>query len=89
MELYKLDTGIWYTTSASFSSDKEAWEELRKILPNKFATLYKQITIKLPIINEVDYTKNYIAKYGKSDKIDKHSYWVAILRGITDSEYDL
>ena len=59
---YRISTGLWDTDIKSFSSDKAAWEALRKILPNKFATLYRYD--KIPILDRDTYVKEYTSKYG-------------------------
>ena len=52
MAKYKLSTGLWTTGSYDFNSDKEAWEELRIKLPNKYATLYKILMLKYLLITK-------------------------------------
>ena len=103
MAKYKLFTGLWETPLEEFNSDKEAWNGLRKMLPNKYACLYKIISIKVPINNEAEYVEKYNAKYGPKpigygpkgaklmhvgEKYMESTVKIPILEGITSDEYN-
>ena len=101
MKRYKLDTGLWEVKEKpEFDNDKDAWEYLRKKLLGKFATLYREETVIVKCNNEAKYLASYNAKwgpkpigYGREDaKIltaenNTYTYWVPVLSGITDDEY--
>lgn len=91
---YKLDTGLWAVNEyPEFSSDKEAWENLRLLLPNKYATLYKEVEVNVNINNKKSYIERFNEKYTLSkidgDKPHTHKMWVPIMDGITSDEYKL
>lgn len=74
-----------------FESDKEAWESLRKMLPCKFATLYRREAMSVPINNAKHVREKFNAKYSdplESDTVSRE-YWIPVIFGITDDEYDL
>lgn len=101
MDEYKLSTGLWTTRVLCFDSDKEAWEELRTHLHNKFATLYKKVKVSVPINNEEEYVSSYNAKYGPKPigygpvnaelkevgKPSMYNVWMPVLEGITSHSY--
>lgn len=87
---YKLSTGLWEVKKQPmFSNDKDAWEYLRKLLPNKYARLYRQEAVNVPIVNRAQYVKKYNAKYTtqKIGKENKQIYWLPVLDGITSHCY--
>lgn len=86
---YKLDSGLWCTRVKEFKNDQEAWDTLRLLLPNKYVTMFKLVTIELPILNRSTYIKKWNSKY-TSQKIGKHNYrqyWQPIMEGITSHKY--
>lgn len=90
---YKLSTGLWTVTEyPEFNSDKEAWNTMRLLLPNKYATLYKEIEVNVAINNKKEYIKRYNEKY--TDKLDGNkphtsTIWIPIIDGLTNDEYTL
>lgn len=103
MSKYKLSTGLWTVKETpEFNSDEEAWEYLRLILPNKFATLYKEVEVKLPYNNEEEYIKIHNAKYGPKPIGMGPDYaellvpggrtskvWMPVLEGLTNDKYNV
>jgi len=101
MSVYKLSTGLWTTKLYDFNSDKDAWEELRTHLPNKFATLYKEVEVAVTNNNEEEYVPTYNSKYGPKPigyggedaelkeigTPSTHSIWMPVLEGITSHGY--
>jgi hypothetical protein len=74
-----------------FESDKDAWESLRKKLPSKFATLYRNETVSAPINNAKHVVEKHNAKYSEpleGDTVDI-DYWLPVMFGITDDEYNV
>ena len=74
-----------------FESDKDAWESLRKELPGKFATLYRRETASALINNAEHVIEKYNDKYSehlKGDTVDI-DYWIPVMFGITDDEYNV
>lgn len=87
MSLYKLNTGLWTTKEEEFDSDSEAWETLRKSLPDKWAGLYKlQTTGK--IVNHKSAKKRFDAKYRLQKIEDNIKTWVVVLFGSTNDNID-
>lgn len=88
---YKLCTGLSEVKEQpSFATDKQAWEYLRKKYPtSKYATLYRQEVVDVPIVNRSQYVKKYNAKYTlqKIGKYNKQVYWIPVLDGITSHSY--
>jgi len=104
MAKYKLSTGLaTVRENPEFETDKEAWEYLRLILPNKYATLYKEIEVEIAHNNEVEYVPIWNSKYGPKplgygmdSTIPKQigvsakaKVWIPIIEGITDHEYKI
>ena len=91
---YYLDTGLRETKERPyFSSDKDAWENLRPIIPNAYATLYRADLVEVKINNKEAYIESHNAKY-TSQKIDSnqpnlYTVWVPVMQGITSHEYNV
>lgn len=66
MDKYFMTSGLWTTEIYEFSSDEEAWNELRQILPNKFVTLKKCCKIPCALVNPKNYIEHFNEKYAKS-----------------------
>ena len=68
MSKYYLDSGLRYTATKEFKSDKEAWEQLRKLFGSKnvYVTLYKYMDI--PINKPEFYVKSWNDVYSKKIK---------------------
>ena len=47
MSKYYISTVLWTTDIKEFADDRTAWEELRKLLPHKFATLLKEKEVEV------------------------------------------
>lgn len=88
---YKLSTGLAEVIEQpKWKSDKAAWEYLRKkFKTSKYATLYRQELIVVPIVNLDEYVERFNAKYTtqKIGKTYNDTYWVPVLRGITSHSY--
>lgn len=103
MSKYYISTGLWTTDIKEFADDRTAWEELRKLLPHKFATLLKEKEIEVPVNNEASYVEAYNSKYGprpygygeddaklmKVGEKNIHTIFVPVLEGITDDKYNV
>lgn len=103
MSKYYISTGLWTTDIKEFPDDKTAWEELRKLLPHKFATLLKEKEIEVPVNNEESYVQEYNSKYGprpygygpdnaklmKVGEKNIHTTYIPVLEGITDDEFNI
>jgi hypothetical protein len=105
MPRYKLSTGLWNVTETpEFSTDKEAWEYLRAMLPNKYATLYKEHVVEVPHNNEDEYVPLWNSKYGPrpigygikdSTKLKEigmpatGTVWIPVLEGVTSHAYNV
>lgn len=102
MARYKLSTGLHEVIERpELDTDKEAWEYLRVKLPNKYATLYKEVEFVVPHNNEESYVPTWNAKYVSnqfmldSSKLKeigvpaKDKVWIPILEGITSDEYKI
>lgn len=104
MPKYKLSTGLrTVKEEPHFDTDREAWEYLRQIIPNAYATLFKQIEVKVPHNNEEVYVPTWNAKYGprpigygcdstipkEIGVPDTSTVWIPILEGITSHEYKI
>jgi hypothetical protein len=102
MARYKLSTGLWTVKEEpEFSNNRDAWEYLRAMLPNKYATLYKEIEVEVPHNNEEEYVPLWNSKYGPrplgygSDSTipkeigvpAKSTVWLPVLEGVTNHEY--
>jgi hypothetical protein len=102
MTKYKLSTGLREVIERpEFETDQEAWETMRHMIPNAYATLYKEVEFEVPHNNEEAYVPTWNAKYGprpigngSENTIpkeigvnDKRKVWVPILAGITSHEY--
>lgn len=96
MKRYKLDTGLHATYPTEFSSPEEAWNVMRILLKNKFATLYVYTDCEVPIIDKEDYLKKYYSKYGSysngefiptEKKPNLLGTWVPLFMGMTDTPY--
>ena len=92
MSKYRLSSGLFTVNEELyFNSDKDAWEYLRKLLPNKYVTLYKQIEVDVPIVNRKHYIIEYNKKYKSQQIGDKnmYTYWIPTLAGVSSDEYDI
>lgn len=103
MKKYKLSTVLWdVNETPEFETDSEAWEYLRKKLPNKYATLYRNETFLVPYNNAAEYVNKYNAKYGPKpigfpesakllnvDDLDETEVWIPVLHGLTNDEYNV
>jgi hypothetical protein len=104
MKNYKLSTGLWTVNETlEFENDSEAWEYLRKKLPNKYATLYRKETFLVPYNNADVYVQKYNEKYGPKpigygpdsakllsvDDLDETEVWIPVLHGLTNDEYNV
>lgn len=85
MTRYYLTTGLRGTTPEEFSSDKEAWEELRKLLPGKLAWLKKEVHIAR-FVDEPNYISTYQNIF---DEPPNDMDFITIAKGITDAAWDL
>lgn len=91
---YYLDTGLWRTQCGQkFKNDRDAWEKLRKQLPNKFATLYKEYKVACDVVNINHYVACNNEKYVDKIDLDGKDYLeelvdIPVLMGITSDEYD-
>lgn len=88
---YKLSTGLaTIIEQPFFKTDQEAWEYLRKGFSTpRYATLYKEVLVNVPIVNRKVYVKKHNAKYKnqKIKKVNMYSYWIPVLCGITSHKY--
>ena len=99
---YKLSTGLWTVKETPFfENDKEAWNTLRLLLPNKYAALYKEVEVEVPHNNEENYVECWNSKYGPPPKGQgspstepkqigvktKSKVWIPVLEGVTQDEY--
>lgn len=103
MSKYYISTGLCTTDIKEFSDDRTAWEELRKLLPHKFATLLKEKEVEVSINNEASYVEKYNSKYGprpygygpddaklmKVGEKNIHIIFIPVLEGITDDEFNI
>lgn len=104
MSRYKLSNIlVEVNEKPEFETDREAWEYLRIIIPNRYATLYKEIELEVPNNNEEEYVPMWNAKYGpkpigygsedtKLKEIGVPSIckiWIPVLKGITNHEYNI
>jgi len=104
MPKYKLSTGFSEVLDHSeFNNDEEVWEYLRKILPGKYATLYRSTEIEVPYNDEEKYVPMFNSKYGPKPigmgpenailkeigKPTKKTIWIPVLEGITDYQYSV
>ena len=104
MAKYKLSTGLrTVIEQPEFDTDKEAWEYLRLIIEDAYATMYKEIEVDVVNNNEDVYVPTWNAKYGPKPLgygpdstipkqigvTQKHKVWVPILNGITSHEYNV
>ena len=83
--------GVQQEEDFFFESDKDAWESLRKELPGKFATLYRRETVSVPINDAKHVIEKHNAKYSEpleGDTVDI-DYWLPVMFGITDDEYNV
>ena len=88
-----------------FSSEKDAWNYLRKAYSNsRYITLFRQEEIKIRINNQIKYVESYNSKYGPppighggedSKLLDANepfitsTNWVPVLDGVTGDEYNI
>jgi len=93
---YRLASVLWEVGLDErhfYKSDKEAWEDLRKSLPGKYATLYKKTHMKMKINSPKTlipiYNKKYSEKLKENATFVDTEVWVPVLFGITDDEYSL
>lgn len=99
---YKIDTGLWYYQCETkkdrekfmFNTDEEAWNKLRLVIPNKFATLFRKEYVSVLINNHKNVIEHNNRKYKEqqmpSDCMYKDDwYWKPVLYGITDDEYKI
>lgn len=90
MAKYRISTGLCASREEpEFSNDKDAWNYLRLLLPNKFATLYKEEDFYVPILDREEYIKAYNNKYTDKINLDDHNIktmWIPVLYGLTSSE---
>lgn len=104
MAKYKLSTGLrTVIEQPEFETDREAWEYLRLIIEDAYATLYKEVEVEVVHNNEDVYVPTWNAKYGPrplgygSDstipkeigKNDMYKIWIPVLAGITSHEYNV
>lgn len=104
MAKYKLSTGLrTVREEPEFETDQQAWEYLRQIIPNAYATLYRQMEFEVPHNNEDEYVPTWNAKYGprplgygpdstipkEIGVKDKSKVWIPVLEGITSHEYNI
>jgi hypothetical protein len=104
MAKYKLSTGLrTVKETPEFESDREAWEYLREIIPNAYATLYKELEFEVSYNNEEVYVPTWNAKYGPrplgngpDSTVSKqigvkeiNTVWIPVLTGITSHEYNI
>lgn len=97
---YKLETGLRSVKAKSredranymFNSVMDAWNSLRNIIPNKYATLYEKNIISVPINNHHSVIARNNAKYEKKmpdSMYQEDWYWKPVLYGITSDEYKI
>lgn len=97
MARYKLNNGVFEVIEKpEFETDKEAWDYLRKLLPNKFVTLYKEVEFEVFLNNSYG-----IKSGGRPDpcesstnlmRIDhdtNNKVWIPILKGLSENEYNV
>lgn len=99
---YYLTSGLVETHVQEFDNDIEAWNSLRLLMPNKFATLMKKVEQRVKIVNTKHYIDTYYAKYNvlphglnfsDIENINEDSFetttheFVPVLEGITSDEY--
>ena len=74
-----------------FKTRQEAWEYLRKILPNRYATLYQEMEVAVLLNNKKQMVKEHNDKY-KLQKLPlrkpyKQTAWVPVMYGNTNHPY--
>jgi len=74
-----------------FETRQEAWEYLRKILPNKYATLYQELEVEVFLNNKKQMVKEHNDKY-KLQKLPlrkpyKQTTWIPVMYGNTNHPY--
>lgn len=102
MAKYKLTTGLaTVNENPDFATDQEAWEYLRQILPDRYATLYRETEIEVSHNDEEQYVPKWNAKYGprplgcgRDSTVPKeigvkpvYKVWIPVLEGITNHSY--
>lgn len=103
MAEYMIKTGLWETPVKEYDNDRDAWNNLRSYVPNKFGCLYKWIRVEITVNNEEEYVRCHNAKYGPPPVghgpadaemmvVGKKNYsgtWMPVLKGITSDEYNV
>ncbi len=87
---YRLATGMTEVRrTPKFSNHKQAWESMRKKMLGRYATLYRETLIEVPIVNRTQYIKAYNKKYTmqKIGKNNIESVWIPVLQGNTKHSY--
>lgn len=101
MDKYFMTSGLWDTDIYEFSSDEEAWNELRQCLPNKFVTLKKCCKIPCALVNPKNYIEHFNSLYAKrpigfgvEDPIDDNvkeiviEEYIAIYKGLSSDSFN-
>lgn len=90
MKRYYIHTALYETDVFEYPDDKTAWNDLRKALPHKFGTLYREEPVTVKINNAEEYIRTYNAKCPKYDnsKPFDFTYFRPVMFGITDDEYN-
>jgi hypothetical protein len=94
MKRYKISSGLFTSKEFPFfETDKEAWEEMRKILPGKYVVLYREETVEVSINNREEYLRKHNEKY-TSQIIDPNKprlfkHWVPVIEGLSNDPFSI